>query len=146
MDQISVARKAALFNANALSIRPPRIHISAPCELMTDTTLAAMSADGRRLAIKSTITDERTIWFAVSHEMRHAWQIKHSTDFSSYKTANESGKLEYNSQEAEIDAHAWACIVINNVFKLQPMLDSLGKELADMVANRSEEIILNRIW
>lgn len=139
---LDIAREAALFNANALAIHLPQIHIAAPGDLMTSTTIAAMSSDGRHLAIRNTVTDERTIWFAVSHEMRHAWQIENRTDFSSYRTADESGKEEYNEQESEIDAHAWSYIVLQSVFGIRPKLeDVLGKEYVSKILKQERKIL-----
>jgi len=81
--------------------------------------------------------------FAIAHELRHLWQIK--TDkklyFSDYKTVDILGVEKYNNQLAEIDAHAFASIIMIDFFHLKPVYNGLSAQNIALVKDRMKEII-----
>ena len=82
--------------------------------------------------------------FAVAHELRHIWQIRtnNSYYFSNYKTVDVcSSKDEYNLQLAEIDANAFATLVMIEFFQLKPSFDGLSSKVPSKIQERMEFII-----
>ena len=58
--------------------------------------------------------------FAIAHELRHKYQIDtHVFDFDNYKTSNELSIREYNLQNEEVDANAYAYIVLMDFFQIE---------------------------
>lgn len=143
MSRIDIAKKAASINAKALGVKMPRIVREKAIGFETETTRAALSEDGAVLAINDDIKmSEQDIWLAVSHEMRHVWQIE--TGYlrrAEYKAASETGSEEYNMQPEEIDAHAWALLAMANIYGVVPRYeDVVGKEISERITERAREI------
>ena len=133
---------AIRWNAAALGIPAPETELVE--ELMTPTTLAALSIDGKYIAVKKTASaDKRTVWLAISHEMRHAWQIKNTGWINkSYKQSGSADSIDaYNNQLAEIDAHAWSFMVMATLFGIRPMFErQLGADTMRRIEKRITEI------
>lgn len=125
-----------------LSIAPPVFELVPTSKLATPTTMAELTRGGKYLAINDDFPfAEHDIWFAISHEMRHKWQVDTGFNFNGYFRSNTGNVVDYNLQPTEIDAHAWAVIVMANVFHLRPMLrESLGDEVWGAVERRAKEI------
>lgn len=84
--------------------------------------------------------------FAIAHELRHKYQIDtHVFDFDNYKTSNELSIREYNLQNEEVDANAYAYIVLMDFFKLKVDFKLLLKDdvVADAIMKRVDTIIEN---
>lgn len=84
--------------------------------------------------------------FAIAHELRHKYQIDtHVFDFDNYKTSNELSIREYNLQNEEIDANAYAYIVLLDFFKLKVDFKLLLKDdvVADTIMKRVDVIVEN---
>lgn len=81
--------------------------------------------------------------FAIAHELRHMWQIQNDEAYflSDYKTVDEIGLEKYNNQIAEVDAHAFASIVMVDFFHLQPQFYGLSAHTIDLIKKRIDEII-----
>lgn len=140
--KINTVKEAVKYNCKSLGISEPQIRFFPASHFATPTTMAALSRDGAILDINSECgRTEADIWFAISHELRHKWQIDRDYDFASYKTSNEINIVDYNMQPAEIDAHAWAVIVMVSTFGLRPMLrEVLGEEVWTAIKCRMQEI------
>lgn len=81
------------------------------------------------------------ILFAVSHELRHIWQVKTNEKFyfSNYKPIKETDSLEdYNLQIAEVDAHAFAALLMMENFGVKPLFNGLS----DTVKRKIDERIV----
>jgi len=82
--------------------------------------------------------------FAIAHEWRHVWQSKiHPEDLNDYRERAECQDLEdYNNQPAEIDANAWAWIVVSKMLggKGRPTFPSLSRETVAKIEERKKEL------
>ena len=79
--------------------------------------------------------------FAIAHEMRHIWQIENdeSLFFADYKPIEFSKSLtDYNLQLAEIDANAFAALLMTINFEIKPLF----KGLPDIVKSKINERII----
>ena len=82
-------------------------------------------------------------FFAIAHELRHAWQVKtkYAYYFSDYKTRNELSNKEYNLQPAEIDANAFAKLVVFATFEAEPLFKGLDDDIKNKIQKRYEDLI-----
>lgn len=80
--------------------------------------------------------------FAIAHELRHLWQMQNDEEyyFSNYKTVDKIGLENYNNQIAEVDAHAFASIVMVDCFHLQPQFHGLSAYTICLIKKRINEI------
>lgn len=84
--------------------------------------------------------------FAIAHELRYKYQIDtHVFDFDNYKTSDKLSIREYNLQSEEVDANAYAYIVLLDFFKLKVDFKLLLKDdaVADVIMKRVDVIIEN---
>lgn len=118
---------------NLLDIPVPAVSFDVS-NFSSNTMMAQADPDGTMIFIKDT-PDTPDLFFAVAHELRHIWQSKHNKElyFCCYKTVNQCKSLEeYNLQIAEIDANAFAGLVMSDFFGLQPLFQGVP----DTVKNR----------
>lgn len=107
----------------------------------SETTLAYY--DGEVLHLRKKYKLKYDLFFAIAHELRHAWQIKNKRKFyfENYKTREELDVFDYNMQPSELDANAYAMIAIINIFDVQPSFDGLDDKIKEAIKNRAFEII-----
>lgn len=73
--------------------------------------------DGKTIFLKKSYPTKMDMFFSVAHEMRHIWQIQNGVVINRTNRENCSVE-EYNQQDTEIDANAFAAMVIMNTFPL----------------------------
>ena len=76
--------------------------------------------------------------------MRHIWQIKYNEKFylETYKTIDLCYSVEeYNLQPAEIDANAFAYIVMVDFFGIKPLFNGLSENVKVKIMERVNEIV-----
>lgn len=124
-----------------LRIKTPTIVYSS--NLQTDTTMAQYDLDNNQLVIPHTIDPSPDYLFAIAHELRHAWQKQDDPEwfFANYKPSTELDNESYNLQFAEIDANAYAAIVMENIFHLSPQWNNLTDRVVFEIERRMNQII-----
>ena len=82
--------------------------------------------------------------FSIAHELRHVWQIENYYDlyFHNYQTVDIIGVEKYNLQPAEVDANAFASIIMVDFFHLQPQYKGLTDSVISSIKNRINEIVI----
>lgn len=106
------------------------------------TQLAAYAPDEKRIYIKNEYENLLDLFFAISHELRHKYQIDYKIyDFSTYKNAKQISNYDYNMQEVEIDANAYAYIIMNEVFNVNPLFNGLDIDIIQKIKQRAELIV-----
>lgn len=110
----------------------------------TDTTMAQVDQFGDTIYIKKYDKPNPDQLFAIAHELRHIWQIKKHNDlyFSNYQTIDIIGTKKYNLQLAEVDANAFASIIMIDFFHLQPQYKGLSDSVISAIKNRINEIVI----
>lgn len=80
--------------------------------------------------------------FSIAHELRHLWQIETNKSFffRNYKSSKELSVEKYNLQIAEIDANAFAAIIMINWFTLQPQWNNLSDKVVVAINNRINKL------
>lgn len=111
---------------------------------MTDTALAQIKLPDHILYLRKNYKNPLDALFSIAHELRHAWQffIKDPRfDLESYQKSNTLSAEEYNLQPCEIDANAFAHIMMVDFFGVTPTYNGLSKKVTDKIKERIEEIL-----
>lgn len=109
----------------------------------TDTMMAQCNPDGSVVYLKKYNKLNPDQLFSIAHELRHIWQMQNNEQFyfSTYKPIDLCASVElYNLQIAEIDANAFAGIVMVEFFHLQPLFKGLSNSVKAKIHECMEEI------
>lgn len=95
------------------------------------------------LYLSDRMETEQDYYFAVAHELRHLWQYLTNEKYwlGNYKTVEEIGITAYNRQRLEIDANAFAALVMVLSFEMVPTFPSLDLETRHMIEVRARQIM-----
>ena len=106
----------------------------------TDTMMAQCSPDGSTIYLKKYDEPNPDQLFSIAHELRHIWQIKKFQNlyFSDYLTVDIIGTEKYNLQPAEIDANAFAGLVMIDFFNLKPLFEGIPNSIKTKIYERIE--------
>lgn len=102
-------------------------------KMATESTLACIENGIVYLKTKQPSLD---LLFAISHELRHIWQIKTDQEFyfKNYKTSQEIDDIDvYNQQVAELDANAFGYMIMSANYGVEPLFNGLSKETVQMI-------------
>ena len=108
----------------------------------TPTTLAVASTVDNIIYIKPFDKENPDLLFAVAHELRHLWQIRTNKELylKNYKTRAELDVEAYNLQLAEVDANAFASIIMINWFGLQPLYQGMSDTVVAEIKQRINQL------
>lgn len=127
---------------NILNISVPEISFDTS-NFASDTMMAQIDSSGNTMYLKKFDKPNPDQFFSIAHELRHRWQIQTDKEwyFSDYKPRELCASTEeYNLQFAEIDAHAFAGIVMQEIFRLKPLFQGLSDVVKDKIYNRIKQI------
>jgi Zn-dependent peptidase ImmA (M78 family) len=108
--------------------------------LDTDTQIAAADIKKNIIYTKKG-TDEKMLFFAIAHELRHMWQAKNKKDFLIKFDKSKKDIKCYNEQEAEVDANAFAAAIMMLMFGIRPLFKTLGEETREKIYVQTEIIM-----
>lgn len=109
----------------------------------TDTMMAQVDSSGNTIYLKKYDKLNPDQLFSIAHELRHIWQIEnyHDLFFFNYQTVDMIDTEEYNLQPAEVDANAFASIIMVDFFHLQPQYHGLSDSVVSSIKKRIDDII-----
>lgn len=123
-----------------LEIEAPQIQFTA-ANGGTPTMLAWLDETDNTVYIRAGIDDIRDLCFALAHELRHVWQRRNTDFLDGYKPSNEcESKTDYNLQLAEVDANAYAALVIVSAFGAKPLFIGLPEEVKAVIYSRMNDL------
>lgn len=128
---------------NNLKIKKPRIQIKHDA-FVSGTVFAAYDYKNKKIAIDDpkSYENKADLLFAIAHELRHKYQIdNHMFDFENYKTSKDVTTEEYNLQKEEIDANAYACVVMMDLFGIKPLFNGLPTKVVQEIEKKIDEIV-----
>lgn len=106
----------------------------------TDTTMAQCSPDGTTIFLKKCSDPDPDMMFSIAHELRHSWQILNDR-ISSYKPADLCSSIEeYNLQPVEIDANAFAALIMIDFFNIKPLFEGMSDKVKHKIHRRMEQL------
>ncbi len=120
-----------------LEIEVPQIVYSDE-HLDTPTQLATVDMTNKVIYIRPNINKSHDAVFAIAHELRHLWQGVPKD----HKSNAEASLEEYNNQLHEIDANAFAVLIMINFFGVRPLFEKLSDELVKKIYERAAEIAI----
>ena len=138
------------YSANVLYIAPPWIEYQPAYTFYTPTMRAAFNPKSGLIYVNETyidtyLDDENRfdLWLDFSHETRHAWQYYVGMpDADKYITRSNANLADYNSQKLEVDAWAWASLVVQHKFNVRPLLSTLfGGDIDKLVIKQERKIL-----
>lgn len=107
----------------------------------TDTMMAQCSPNGSTIFLKRCNRPNPNQFFSIAHELRHVWQIQNDEElyFSAYKPIDLCHSIEeYNLQPAELDANAFAGLIMMNFFQLKPLFEGIPSSVKSRIFERIE--------
>ena len=118
----------SVLNINKPSVSYDTSHFT------TNTMMAQCDPSGDTIYLKKKDKPDPDYLFSIAHELRHVWQLVSDKDlyFSNYKPIDMLDIEIYNNQLAEIDANAFASLIMIDFFHLQPLYHGLS---ASTIAN-----------
>lgn len=82
------------------------------------------------------------IMFAIAHELRHKWQAENCPEiFQNYINSTDTDIEQYNLQSAEIDANAYAMVIMESGFGITPQFKGLSEKIKKKISLRANEIV-----
>ncbi len=126
-----------------LNIQVPSISYDTS-HFQSATMMAQCNSYGNKIFIRRFSKPNPDQFFAIAHELRHVWQIKNNSDlyFSNYQTIDEMNINEYNLQTAEVDANAFASIIMIDFFHLQPQYKGMSSDVITAIKRRIKDIAI----
>lgn len=126
-----------------LKIKAPTVKYGS--DFLTDTTFASYDLQSNTITIKHISEQLPELYFSIAHELRHAWQKLEDPEwfFSNYKDRTELDNDSYNRQFAEIDANAFAQIVMVDLFHIKPQWNNLPYEIILEIERRVNQIAIS---
>lgn len=110
----------------------------------TDTMMAMVTRDVMYIKKPKNGTKVNAdLLFSIAHELRHIWQIDTDEQYfmQNYKGSSELDVESYNMQLAEIDANAYACLVMMDEFGVKPQFNGLSERVRKAIYDRVEWIL-----
>lgn len=107
----------------------------------TDTMMAQVNPSGDTIYLKKYDKPNPDQFFSIAHELRHIWQIRNDKKlyFSTYKPIDLCASVEeYNLQIAELDANAFAGLVMMDFFHLKPLFEGISDFVKAKIFERME--------
>lgn len=107
----------------------------------TETQLALFN--GSEIILRKSYANMLDAYFAIAHELRHAWQIETDEQYylGNYFENSADNIVAYNLQIAEIDANAYAYVVMSDLFGVKPLFNGMDKNVIQAIESRA-----NSIW
>ena len=107
----------------------------------TDTMMAQVNPSGDTIYLKKYDKPNPDQFFSIAHELRHIWQIQNDEElyFSTYKPIDLLPSVEeYNLQIAELDANAFAGLVMMDFFNLKPLFEGVPDSVKAKIFERMD--------
>lgn len=121
-----------------LDVEVPKISYNTS-HFLTTTTLAQCEPTANIIYLTKIDKPNPDYVFSIAHELRHIYQYQTDEEFYllGYKPSNKCSSVEeYNLQIAEVDANAFASIVMTDFFSIKPQWYGLSDRVIDTIENR----------
>ena len=126
-----------------LEIEVPKISYDTT-HFATKTTMAQCEPETNTIYLNKVDKPNQDYVFSIAHELRHIYQYQTDKEFylSRYKPSNKCSSIEeYNLQIAEVDANAFAAIIMTDFFSVKPQWNGLSGKVIDTIEKRIEFLL-----
>lgn len=127
---------------NILNISIPSVSFDTS-NFLTKTTMAQVDISNNTIYIKKFDKPNPDQFFAIAHELRHIWQVQNDESyfFDNYVSSDLCNSVEdYNLQIAEIDANAFAGLVMISFFGLKPLFKGVPDSIKTNIYKHMEHL------
>jgi hypothetical protein len=138
MDKKQICIKFAREICEILDISVPAIKFVSADRMRTSTQIAALTPDA--ILIRDDMTVSPELFFAISHELRHSYQIANGADLKGYQASDKISVEQYNLQSLEVDANAFSALVMSDFFGIVPRFQNLPESVRNAISSRMEQI------
>ncbi len=107
----------------------------------SETTMAQCDFDNYTVYMRPFDKPTPDIFFALCHELRHLWQHREDNSyyFDTYFPRGMFANVEeYNMQIAEIDANAFAGLMMEDFFEITPLFVGLSDRVKACIYDRMD--------
>lgn len=138
MDKKQICVKFAWEICDILDISTPDIKFVSADRMNTDTQIAALTPDA--VLIRNDIAVSPELFFALAHELRHAYQIANGESLEEYRTSDRISVEQYNLQPLEVDANAFGALVMAEYFGIVPQFQNMSNTVRKAINNRVKQL------
>lgn len=114
MDKKQICIKFSREICDILDISAPDIKFVSADRMRTGTQIAALTPNA--VLIRDDIAVSPELFFALAHELRHAYQIAGGESLEEYRTSDRISIEQYNLQPLEVDSNAFGALIMSDFF------------------------------
>lgn len=123
MDKKQICIKFSREICDILDIPVPFIKFVSADRMHTGTQIAALTPNA--VLIRDDIAVSPELFFALAHELRHAYQIAGGESLEEYRTSDRISIEQYNLQPLEVDANAFGALIMSDFFGIVPQFRNM---------------------
>ena len=138
MDKKQICIKFAREICDILDVSVPAIKFASADRMHTSTQIAALTPN--TVLIRNDIAVSPELFFALAHELRHAYQITHGESLEEYRTSDQIGVERYNLQPLEVDANAFGALVMADYFGIVPQFHNMPDAVRKAINDRMKQL------
>lgn len=138
MDKKQICVKFAREICDILEISVPDIKFVSADRMHTGTQIAALTPNA--VLILDDIAVSPELFFALAHELRHAYQIDHGESLEEYRTSDRISADQYNLQPLEVDANAFGALIMSDFFGIVPQFRNMPDTVRKAIKDRMKQL------
>ncbi len=135
MDKKQICVKFAREICDILEISVPDIKFVSADRMHTGTQIAALTPNA--VLIRNDIAVSPELFFALAHELRHAYQIANGESLEEYQ---ENDRISIEQQPLEVDANAFGALVMAEYFGIVPQFQNMSNTVRKAINNRVKQL------
>ena len=138
MDKKQIYIKFSREICDILDIPVPFIKFVSADRMHTGTQIAALTPDA--VLIRNDIEISEELFFALAHELRHAYQIASGESLEEYRTSDRISIEQYNLQPLEVDANAFGALIMSDFFGIVPQFRNMPDTVRKAIKDRMKQL------
>lgn len=138
MDKKQICIKFSREICDILDIPVPVIKLVSADRMHTGTQIAALTPDA--VLIRNDIEISAELFFALAHELRHAYQIASGESLEEYRTSDRISIEQYNLQPLEADANAFGALIMSDFFGIVPQFRNMPDTVRKAIKDRMKQL------
>ncbi|MEE0258706.1 MAG: hypothetical protein UD035_03855 [Coprococcus comes] len=138
MDKKQICIKFSREICDILDIPVPFIKFVSADRMHTGTQIAALTPNA--VLIRDDIAVSPELFFALAHELRHAYQIAGGESLEEYRTSDRISIEQYNLQPLEVDANAFGALIMSDFFGIVPQFRNMPETVRKAIKDRMKQL------
>ncbi|WP_195479529.1 hypothetical protein [Coprococcus comes] len=138
MDKKQICIKFSREICDILDIPVPFIKFVSADRMHTGTQIAALTPNA--VLIRDDIAVSPELFFALAHELRHAYQIAGGESLEEYRTSDRISIEQYNLQPLEVDANAFGALIMSDFFGIVPQFRNMPDTVRKAIKDRMKQL------